>query len=152
MIYVTHDQVEAMTMADKIVVLNAGHIEQVGSPLELYNKPDNIFVAGFIGSPRMNFATGDIAAGFNAHTIGFRPEHIRLSKDTGTWSGVVGVAEHLGSDTFLHVKVDKIGMVTVRTSGDMPVSHGDTVFLTPTPRACTASTTRGWRYDRQAPG
>ncbi len=72
MIYVTHDQVEAMTMADKIVVLNAGHIEQVGSPLELYNKPDNIFVAGFIGSPRMNFATGDIAAGFNAHTIGFR--------------------------------------------------------------------------------
>ncbi|SMC40766.1 ABC transporter ATP-binding protein [Rhizobium sp. RU36D] len=133
MIYVTHDQVEAMTMADKIVVLNAGHIEQVGSPLDLYNKPDNIFVAGFIGSPRMNFATGEIASGFNAHTIGFRPEHIRLSKESGTWSGVVGVAEHLGSDTFLHVKVDKIGMVTVRTSGDVPVSHGDTVFLTPDP-------------------
>ncbi len=131
MIYVTHDQVEAMTMADKIVVLNAGHIEQVGSPLELYNKPDNIFVAGFIGSPRMNFATGEMAAPYNAHTIGFRPEHVKLSAESGTWPGVVGVAEHLGSDTFLHVNVDKIGMVTVRTSGDFPVSHGDKVFITP---------------------
>ncbi|PYB70204.1 MULTISPECIES: ABC transporter ATP-binding protein [Rhizobium] len=133
MIYVTHDQVEAMTMADKIVVLNAGHIEQVGSPLELYNKPDNIFVAGFIGSPRMNFATGEVAAPYNAHTIGFRPEHVKLSAESGTWAGVVGVAEHLGSDTFLHVNVDKIGMVTVRTSGDFPVSHGDKVFITPDP-------------------
>ena len=118
-------------MADKIVVLNAGHIEQVGSPLELYNKPDNIFVAGFIGSPRMNFATGEMAAPYNAHTIGFRPEHVRLSSESGTWPGVVGVAEHLGSDTFLHVNVDKIGMVTVRTGGDFPVSHGDKVFITP---------------------
>ncbi|TPP09392.1 ABC transporter ATP-binding protein [Rhizobium glycinendophyticum] len=133
MIYVTHDQVEAMTMADKIVVLNAGHIEQVGSPLELYNKPDNIFVAGFIGSPRMNFASGEVAAAYDAHTIGFRPEHLKLSAESGTWRGVVGVAEHLGSDTFLHVNVDKIGMVTVRTSGDVPVSHGDKVFLTPDP-------------------
>ncbi|MGV8938179.1 MAG: ABC transporter ATP-binding protein [Allorhizobium sp.] len=130
MIYVTHDQVEAMTMADKIVVLNRGNIEQVGTPLELYNKPDNIFVAGFIGSPRMNFATAATAAPYNAHTIGFRPEHITLSKDSGTWSGTVGVAEHLGSDTFLHVHVDEIGLVTVRTSGDFPVKHGDKVFLT----------------------
>ncbi len=131
MIYVTHDQVEAMTMADKIVVLNAGNIEQVGSPLELYNKPDNIFVAGFIGSPRMNFATGAMAAPYNAHTIGFRPEHIKLSKDSGTWSGTVGVAEHLGSDTFLHIPVENIGLVTVRTNGDFPVNHGDKVYLTP---------------------
>ncbi|WEZ82814.1 ABC transporter ATP-binding protein [Rhizobium sp. 32-5/1] len=131
MIYVTHDQVEAMTMADKIVVLNAGNIEQVGSPLELYNKPDNLFVAGFIGSPRMNFASGEIAAPFNAPTIGFRPEHTKLSKESGSWAGVVGVAEHLGSDTFLHVHVDGIGMVTVRTGGDVPVNHGDKVFLTP---------------------
>jgi multiple sugar transport system ATP-binding protein len=131
MVYVTHDQVEAMTMADKIVVLNAGNIEQVGSPLELYNKPDNLFVAGFIGSPRMNFASGAVAAPFNAHTIGFRPEHTRLSKESGSWAGVVGVAEHLGSDTFLHVHVDGIGMVTVRTGGDVAVNHGDKVFLTP---------------------
>ena len=131
MIYVTHDQVEAMTMADKIVVLNAGNIEQVGSPLDLYNKPDNLFVAGFIGSPRMNFAKGKVAEPYNAHTVGIRPEHIRLSKDSGSWTGTVGVAEHLGSDTFLHVNVEGIGMVTVRAPGDFPVAHGDKVFLTP---------------------
>jgi multiple sugar transport system ATP-binding protein len=131
MIYVTHDQVEAMTMADKIVVLNAGNIEQVGSPLDLYNKPDNLFVAGFIGSPRMNFAKGEMAKQWNAPTIGIRPEHLKLSKESGTWKGTVGVAEHLGSDTFLHVHVDGIGMVTVRAGGDFPVTHGDTVWLTP---------------------
>jgi multiple sugar transport system ATP-binding protein len=131
MIYVTHDQVEAMTMADKIVVLNAGNIEQVGSPLDLYNKPDNLFVAGFIGSPRINFVTGEPAKPYNAPTVGVRPEHIRLSKESGTWKGVVGVAEHLGSDTFLHVNVENIGLMTVRAGGDLPVTHGDTVFLTP---------------------
>ena len=131
MIYVTHDQVEAMTMADKIVVLNAGNIEQVGSPLDLYNRPDNLFVAGFIGSPRMNFVTGEAARPYGAPTAGIRPEHLRLSKEGGTWKGVVGVAEHLGSDTFLHVNVEGIGMMTVRAGGDVPVTHGDTVFLTP---------------------
>ena len=131
MIYVTHDQVEAMTMADKIVVLNAGNIEQVGSPLDLYNRPDNLFVAGFIGSPRMNFVRGEAARPWNAPTAGIRPEHIRLSKESGTWKGVVGVAEHLGSDTFLHVNAEGAGMLTVRASGDFVVSHGDTVFLTP---------------------
>ena len=131
MIYVTHDQVEAMTMADKIVVLNAGNIEQVGSPLDLYNKPDNLFVAGFIGSPRMNFVKGEAAKPHNAPTVGIRPEHIRLSKESGAWNGVVGVAEHLGSDTFLHVNVGGIGMMTVRADGDFPVKHGDNVWLTP---------------------
>ncbi|PDT50128.1 sugar ABC transporter ATP-binding protein [Sinorhizobium fredii] len=131
MVYVTHDQVEAMTMADKIVVLNAGNIEQVGSPLDLYNKPDNLFVAGFIGSPRMNFVKGEAAMPYSAPTVGIRPEHIKLSKEGGTWKGVVGVAEHLGSDTFLHVSVDGVGMMTVRASGDFPVNHGDAVFLTP---------------------
>ena len=131
MIYVTHDQVEAMTMADKIVVLNAGNIEQVGSPLDLYHRPDNIFVAGFIGSPRMNFATGAFAKPHNAHTIGVRPEHLQLSTETGTWRGTVGVAEHLGSDTFLHIHVDGIGLVTARVGGDFAVKHGDQVFLTP---------------------
>src|SRR5580700_7991506 len=70
MIYVTHDQVEAMTMADKIVVLNAGRIEQVGSPLDLYRAPANRFVSGFIGSPRMNFFEGETAANYGANTIG----------------------------------------------------------------------------------
>jgi len=133
MIYVTHDQVEAMTMADKIVVLNAGRIEQVGSPLELYHKPANLFVAGFIGSPKMNLINGDAAADYKATTIGVRPEHISLSKDNGKWNGVVTVAEHLGSDTFLHVKVDGIGSVTARASGEFAVKHGDQVHLTPDP-------------------
>ena len=83
MIYVTHDQVEAMTMADKIVVLNAGNIEQVGSPLDLYHRPDNLFVAGFIGSPRMNFATGEFSRPYGAHTVGVRPEHLQLSTAVG---------------------------------------------------------------------
>ena len=76
MIYVTHDQVEAMTMADKIVVLNAGNIEQVGSPMELYKTPKNLFVAGFIGSPKMNLIEGAPAAKHGAKTIGVRPEHL----------------------------------------------------------------------------
>src|SRR5580704_6336375 len=84
-IYVTHDQVEAMTMADKIVVLNAGHIEQYGSPLELYEHPANLFVAGFIGSPKMNIATGPSAAKRGATTIGIRPEHIDVSTTSGEW-------------------------------------------------------------------
>ena len=103
MIYVTHDQVEAMTMADKIVVLQAGVIEQVGSPLELYHSPRNLFVAGFIGSPKMNFMTGEEASKRDAQTIGIRPEHIDVSTQSGVWKGRVGVSEHLGSDTFLHV-------------------------------------------------
>ncbi len=133
MIYVTHDQVEAMTMADKIVVLNAGNIEQVGSPMELYKTPKNLFVAGFIGSPKMNTVEGEQAAKHGAHTIGFRPEHIKISTDAGTWKGTVGVAEHLGSDTFLHVHTDDVGTVNVRADGEIPVNHGDTVWLTPNP-------------------
>jgi len=131
MIYVTHDQVEAMTMADKIVVLNAGNIEQVGSPLDLYKNPKNLFVAGFIGSPKMNFVGGQAAASAGATTIGVRPEHIKVSTGDGAWKGVVGVAEHLGADTFIHVNTDNAGTVTVRADGDLPVHHGDTVYLTP---------------------
>jgi multiple sugar transport system ATP-binding protein len=132
MIYVTHDQVEAMTMADKIVVLRAGQIEQVGSPLELYRAPRNLFVAGFIGSPTMNLITGATAAEHQAHTIGVRPEHITASHDSGTWSGVVGVSEHLGSDTFLHVHDTGLAeTITVRVDGEFEARHGDTVYLTP---------------------
>ena len=131
MIYVTHDQVEAMTMADKIVVLNAGNIEQVGSPMELYNTPKNIFVAGFIGSPKMNLIEGAPAAKHGAKTIGIRPEHLNASKTGGEWKAIVSVAEHLGSDTFLHVNADGIGPLTVRADGGIGLAHGDTVHLTP---------------------
>ncbi|WP_394688903.1 ABC transporter ATP-binding protein [Hoeflea sp.] len=132
MIYVTHDQVEAMTMADKIVVLRAGNIEQVGSPLDLYHTPRNIFVAGFIGSPRMNFIEGDEAHKHGAHTIGVRPEHIAVSDGGGAWSGRVGVSEHLGSDTFFHVHDTGLApVITVRADGEVGFRHGDTVHLTP---------------------
>jgi len=133
MIYVTHDQVEAMTMADKIVVVNQGRIEQVGSPLDLYRAPANLFVAGFIGSPKMNLIGGPEAARHGAVTMGLRPEHIDLSTSDGTWRGTVGISEHLGSDTFLRVQVEGPGMITVRTGGDSGLRHGDAVFLTPQP-------------------
>ncbi|MGL4310366.1 MAG: ABC transporter ATP-binding protein [Paracoccaceae bacterium] len=129
MIYVTHDQVEAMTMADKIVVLNAGRIEQVGSPLELYNSPKNTFVAGFIGSPKMNLIEGAEAGRHGAQTIGIRPEHIDVG--SGPWQGVIGLSEHLGSDTFLKVDVDGVGVLNVRASGEITLHHGDRVTLGP---------------------
>jgi len=132
MIYVTHDQVEAMTMADKIVVLQAGVIEQVGSPLELYRAPRNVFVAGFIGSPKMNLLSGVEAEKYNAHTIGTRPEHIAISNESGMWEGTVGVSEHLGSDSFFHVQCDAFEHpLTVRASGELQLSYGAKVFLTP---------------------
>jgi len=132
MIYVTHDQVEAMTMADKIVVLQAGVIEQVGSPLELYHSPRNVFVAGFIGSPKMNLIEGEEATKLDAQTIGIRPEHIDVSDTKGTWQGKVGVAEHLGSDTFFHIHETGLAeMITVRAPGEVSFRHGDTIHLTP---------------------
>jgi multiple sugar transport system ATP-binding protein len=130
MIYVTHDQVEAMTMADKIVVLNHGRIEQVGSPLALYRHPANRFVAGFIGAPQMNFLEGPAAAEFGGTAVGIRPENLTVSTASGKWKGSVHVAEHLGSDTFLHVNT-ALGTLNVRAAGEVSVRHGDTVFLTP---------------------
>ena len=130
MIYVTHDQVEAMTMADRIAVFNGGIIEQVGTPLELYQHPVNKFVAGFIGSPKMNFI--DIPNGDTngASSLGVRPEHFIVSQDTGTWSGKVGVIEHLGSESFLHVTLTNGSTVTVKADGDCSLQYGDSVFLT----------------------
>ncbi|MCH2165590.1 MAG: ABC transporter ATP-binding protein [Marinovum sp.] len=132
MIYVTHDQVEAMTMADKIVVLQSGVIEQVGSPLELYSAPRNLFVAGFIGSPKMNLIDGEEAAKHGAKTIGIRPEHIDVVEDGGIWMGTIGVAERLGSDTFFHVNGTGLAeTLTVRALGDVALRHGDTIHLNP---------------------
>jgi multiple sugar transport system ATP-binding protein len=118
MIYVTHDQVEAMTMADKIVVLNAGRIEQVSSPLDLYRSPANLFVAGFIGSPKMNLITGPVARDHGCETNGIRPEHSDIVRD-GPWQGTVGLAEPLGSDTFLKIDAGALGTLTARGSGEL---------------------------------
>jgi len=133
MVFVTHDQVEAMTMADKIVVLNAGRIEQVGTPLELYNRPANLFVAGFIGSPRMNLIKPPAGTADGATTIGVRPEDVEVSREKGQWSGNVRIAEHLGSDTFFHIDAEGIGQITVRTTGEFGLAAGEPVWLTPKP-------------------
>ena len=131
MIYVTHDQIEAMTMADKIVVLKAGVIEQVGSPMEVYSQPNNKFVAGFIGSPKMNFLEGSEADKYNAHTIGVRPEHISISTTKGQLVGIVGVVEHLGSDTYLHVSCENSKeQMIVRADANNDFKYGDTIHLT----------------------
>lgn len=135
MVYVTHDQVEAMTLADRIVVLNQGRVEQVGGPLELYESPASQFVAGFIGSPRMNFITGPVAAHHNTRTLGIRPEDIALSPDSGTWKGKVDIVESLGNDTFVHVQTETAGTVNVRVVGNRPFSAGQELFLTPDPAA-----------------
>jgi multiple sugar transport system ATP-binding protein len=136
-VYVTHDQVEAMTMADRIVVLNAGRVEQYGSPLELYERPANLFVAGFIGSPKMNFVAGPPASQHGAATIGIRPEHLRIApaaEGAGEgWPGTVSVAEHLGSDTFLYVDAGALGLLTVRGIGEIHLRGGDRVRLSPDP-------------------
>jgi multiple sugar transport system ATP-binding protein len=155
MVYVTHDQVEAMTLANKIVVLRAGYVEQVGSPLELYHHPRNLFVAGFIGSPKMNFLetaadidrdtatvkvpgggtltvparTAGMAPGAKV-TLGVRPEHL-AAEDQGdaVMEGRVFVVERLGGETYCHVRVEGDRSVVIRTDGDSPVNPGERVRI-----------------------
>ncbi len=131
MIYVTHDQVEAMTLADKIVVLNAGAIEQIGSPMELYNRPANTFVAGFIGSPQMNFIPAERLGESGAKTIGIRPEHITLSRDQGTWAAKVIHVEHLGADTIIYLESETSGLLTARLFGEHKYEPDEMVYATP---------------------
>ncbi len=128
MIYVTHDQVEAMTLADKIVVLNKGRVEQVGRPLELYNKPASLFVAGFIGSPQMNFITGEFARKHGATTVGVRPEHFEVVAH-GEINGTLRHSEKLGNETFAYVNAGDIGDLTVRVDGTLAAEPGDAISL-----------------------
>src|SRR6056300_479787 len=146
MIYVTHDQVEAMTMADRIVVMNHGVIEQVGTPLELYRNPKNLFVAGFIGSPKMNFIEGSWAQAQGAHTVGIRPEHISITAEQSEWKGVVKMAESLGSDTFLHIQDSGVAeTLTVRADGEKSFNRGQEVFLQPKKESLHLFNTEGER-------
>ncbi|WP_269581173.1 ABC transporter ATP-binding protein [Roseibium sp. Sym1] len=133
MIYVTHDQVEAMTMADKIVVLNNGEIEQVGSPMELYENPASSFVAGFIGTPKMNFLRGDHAPKGNGSIYGIRPEHLTLSADEGCWKGTVRHIERLGADTIVHLELGEDRDLVARAPGDMHVLPGMDLYASPLP-------------------
>ncbi|MFK5977525.1 MAG: ABC transporter ATP-binding protein [Rhizobiaceae bacterium] len=118
MIYVTHDQVEAMTLADRIVVLNETRVEQVGSPMELYNHPVNQFVAGFIGSPKMNFIDAKTLDRSDATTIGIRPEHITLGHKNGDIEGSVSHVEHLGGETNLYLDCKGAGLISLRLFGE----------------------------------
>lgn len=128
MIYVTHDQTEAMTLADRIVVLRDGRIEQVGSPMELYNNPANQFVAGFLGAPSMNFLAAK-PLGQRGNILGIRPEHLHVNA-TGLISGTVTHVERLGGDTNLLVTSTTNELVTVRLFGqhdyavDAPIRLG----------------------------
>jgi multiple sugar transport system ATP-binding protein len=156
MIYVTHDQTEAMTMADRIVVLNQGKVEQIGTPLDLYRTPVNRFVAGFIGSPKMNFLPVTVqrvegagltiglpggtpitlpfsADGVKADdelTFGIRPEHLAETAVSGTQgklSGTVMVVEHLGGETLLHVNLDNDTTIQVKGSGESTTVDGQSI-------------------------
>jgi multiple sugar transport system ATP-binding protein len=134
MIYVTHDQVEAMTLADRIVVMSGGRIEQIGTPMELYNNPANLFVAGFIGSPQMNFLDAAALGMSGAKTIGVRPEHLSLSTESGSWEGSVVHLEHLGADTNVYVDAGTAGMLTVRLFGEVYHEPGARLFVSAEPR------------------
>ena len=147
MVYVTHDQVEAMTLADKIVVLRAGRIEQVGAPLDLYRDPDNRFVAGFIGSPAMNFLEGAVSGGVvdvpglratipvsvtlppdgAAVSFGIRPEHLEI--DPGGNTHIVDLAEALGGVSYAHLVSDTGEKLIVEERGDERSRSGARVGL-----------------------
>jgi multiple sugar transport system ATP-binding protein len=164
MIYVTHDQVEAMTMADKIVVLQGGVIEQVGSPLELYHKPRNVFVAGFIGSPKMNFlkahaspkknaievklagggtvtlpANGATVTANTPVTLGIRPEHIEIvegKKAKADTHATVRLAEYLGSESMFYLAMADGADVSVKADGLSKAQTGQEMRLNLPPAAC----------------
>ena len=127
MIYVTHDQTEAMTLADKIVVLRDGRVEQVGSPMELYNKPANKFVAGFLGSPAMNFLPASLLNAGDTRVLGLRPEYLYLADD-GPLSAKVQHVEQLGGDTNVIAFVGE-HLVTVRLFGQHAIKSGEQLTL-----------------------
>jgi len=127
-VYVTHDQAEAMTMADQIVVFRDGRIEQVGTPLEIYRAPANQFVAGFIGSPRMNFLGGPFALEHHAATIGIRPQHLSLDP-RGALKATVETIEHLGSESFAHVRLESGEHLVARCAPELELSPGAAVGL-----------------------
>jgi len=134
MIYVTHDQVEAMTLADRIVVLNGGRIEQVGAPMDLYQRPANLFVAGFIGSPRMNLLTGEVVAASakagDRITLGVRPEHLSLSAEGDVLTAEVLFVEPLGATTMAHLKHPASqDTLTVQLAGGAPARVGESLTL-----------------------
>jgi multiple sugar transport system ATP-binding protein len=175
MIYVTHDQVEAMTLADKIVVLSAGHIEQIGAPLELYRHPANIFVAGFIGSPKINLMAGEVVtADANAMTlrvtpeltlraavsgasikpgdkvtIGIRPEHLTLGGGDNSFDTRIDFIERLGGVSYAYVSGPVASeALTIRLPDDSAAAIGDVVRVAPSPSDCHVFNVDGDAFPR----
>jgi multiple sugar transport system ATP-binding protein len=145
MIYVTHDQVEAMTMGDRIAVFNKGHVEQLGAPMQLYNRPANTFVATFLGAPRINLVDRPVATAPSAHRLlwdtlappataqraGLRPEHLRVAAAGQGVAASVVLAEHLGDTSILHLQVDGVAeLLNAKVGADQPaVDSGQTIGL-----------------------
>jgi lactose/L-arabinose transport system ATP-binding protein len=143
MIYVTHDQTEAMTLADNIIVMRDGRLEQAGTPEELYQNPNNLFVAGFIGSPRMNFLRGKASSGtvvLDAGTsvsgpgagevrLGIRPEHLQVGGDGASLAATVDVVENLGGTRYLYATTRSGENLVVEAREQMGIRSGDTVAL-----------------------
>jgi multiple sugar transport system ATP-binding protein len=177
MIYVTHDQVEAMTLADRIVVLNAGVVEQVGAPLELYHHPQNLFVAGFIGSPRMNFLEGEVmsasadgivvnladgttlrappsqgaASPGQKVTLGLRPEHlIEGGGGASELKGRVIAVEHLGGETYVYLERDGADPLVVKAEGSSPARVADLLPVGIPASACYLFDEQGEAFPRAA--
>ena len=123
MVYVTHDQIEAMTLADRIVVLRDGRVEQIGSPMQIYNDPANQFVASFIGSPAMNFVTAGDYGFDQGAVLGVRPEHLRVV-EAGRLSGVVSHVELLGAETNLLIELKGGDILTLRLFGQYSYQVG----------------------------
>jgi len=180
MIYVTHDQVEAMTLADRIVVLQAGRIEQIGAPLDLYEHPDNLFVAGFIGSPRMNFIDGTVASADAGHavvqladgsqvrcevdarrapagtkvTLGVRPEHLRpMPPGENTIQATVTFVDRLGGTSVVYFDFPKAATsLTAELPGHLRVHGGEVVTLTVPAASCYLFDADGRAFRRLATG
>jgi multiple sugar transport system ATP-binding protein len=176
-VYVTHDQVEAMTLASRIVVMRDGVVEQVGSPLEVYHRPANLFVAGFIGSPRMNFLPATVTAiardsvtvavrtgaevvvsccvdaaiaVHDALTLGVRPQNMRIATATLGLSGTVFAVERLGDESFLYVDLERSEQVIVKVDGGSPAKVGDQVAVAADGAACHLFDIHGVALDRRA--
>jgi ABC-type sugar transport system ATPase subunit len=169
-VYVTHDQVEAMTLADRIVVLNVGHVEQVGTPLDVYHRPRTLFAAGFLGSPKMNFLGGTVAevaehrvvvslegggraaahvepgglAAGDAVTLGIRPEHLRVvAGDQGAFSATVQLVEDLGDHALLHLDRRQLDGRIIVKSVERRVKAGDVIHFELPPEDCHVFDGRG---------
>lgn len=130
-IYVTHDQTEAMTMADQIVVLNGGRVEQIGTPREIYERPANLFVAGFIGSPQMNFVSGRFAEEHGSTTLGVRPEHFCFDEAKHGWVAMIVAREYMGSDVYLHADLEGAQRIVIRAPGSAVYEVGEQICVSP---------------------